>query len=129
MKNGYTLIEVMTTIVIIGLLATLAIPKLTGMQEPAKAGEAIQALNALHAAQLRYCLDHTCPPANYPVCADLDVDMPSTLKNFDLPPDCTDNKGNIGLTRTGGTYTLQVDSAGNFTCPACPANVVRVLPK
>lgn len=150
MKNGYTLVEIMVVISILGILAALVAPRITGSQEAAIAGEAIQVLTALHASQNRYCLENPCPANGYPVvaglnpCADYDIDFP-TLNNFGVPQ-CAAS-GNIGLVRTGATYVLQVtpDVAGvpgvysckaGTACPAvgtcsgdCPGPIDRILPQ
>jgi type II secretory pathway pseudopilin PulG len=115
------------TIVILGILATLAIPRMTGQQDAARAGEAVQTLSALHSAQLRFCLEHDCTGNNYPACGNLDVDIPPLTSFNNLV--CANN-GNISLDSTGIVYTLQVDAAGVFSCPGtCPPVVERIRPK
>ena len=49
-NQGFTLIEIIIVIVIIGVLATLALPKITGQMTTAKSAEAVQMLGAIRAA-------------------------------------------------------------------------------
>lgn len=128
MQKGFTLTEVIITVIILGILATLAIPRMTGSQDAAIAGEGIQALTALHGSQARWCLDHACGAGSYTTaCDDYDVDIPA-LNNFGAPQ--CDSDGNITVTIDGGAYTLQVTADGVYSCSAgtCPGSVLRILP-
>jgi prepilin-type N-terminal cleavage/methylation domain-containing protein len=53
-KMGFTLIELMVVIVIIGVLASLAIPRFTEASDKAKAAEAPRILASYESAQLAY---------------------------------------------------------------------------
>ncbi len=53
-KNGFTLIELMLVTVLIGLLATIAIPKYTNMRERARIATLISDLRNLMTAQEAY---------------------------------------------------------------------------
>lgn len=53
-KKGFTLVELMVVIVIIGILAVLAIPKLTGATVKAKISELPTVLGTYDNAQLAY---------------------------------------------------------------------------
>jgi prepilin-type N-terminal cleavage/methylation domain-containing protein len=55
-KNGFTLIEVIIVIVILGVLATLALPRITGNLETARAAEVMTMFGALRRASVD-CLD------------------------------------------------------------------------
>src|SRR5579859_3538221 len=61
-QSGFTLIELMVVIFIIGLLATLIIPKLSGATDKAKRVKAQADISALKTALDRYYLDNSSYP-------------------------------------------------------------------
>lgn len=123
-QKSFTLIEIIIVVVILGLMAILAIPKIVGAKAQAIFSEGVSALNTLHAAQVRYYFEKSKYAS---VCADLDVAV--TPKNFkDL---VCKSSGEVLLTlNEKTTYTLQVDSAGKFTCTGdgCTQNLKNVCP-
>ncbi|NTV29287.1 MAG: type II secretion system protein [Candidatus Omnitrophica bacterium] len=151
MRTGFTLIEIMITIVILGVVATLAMPKFTGIKESTAAGEAVQVLTSLLQAQQRYCLEHTnaAGTCDYPftdgstasnqnACKTYDVDFPG-LNNFILPQCHGSGSAPIGaiciLTKdsTGYGWNIRVYPDNTWGCPddlsQCPGSVLKVLPK
>ena len=85
MKKGFTLLELLTVVIIIAILATIAVPQFFKAAERARAAEGVNILGVLRSAQLRYYAEH----GNFATrLNDLDVDIP-TAKYF--------NAGSIGL--------------------------------
>jgi len=57
-KKGFTLTEVLIVVVIVGVLASLALPRMTGHQEKAKVSEAVNMLSAMRMGEKNYTIDH-----------------------------------------------------------------------
>ena len=65
MKRGFTLIELMIVVVILGLLASLAIPRFMAASQKAKKSEEFMMLKNIYQAALAYKYEHGCfPPCN-----------------------------------------------------------------
>ena len=113
---GFTLTEIMVTIIIVGVLASLALPRFTGVFERVRASEGVQILTALLRAQKVYEAEHGSYSA---VLAALDVEI-DRAENFNLPP-AVANPGNpvanpiAAITRTG-SYTLDINENGDIAC-------------
>ena len=58
-SNGFTLAEILITLVILGIVAGLAIPVYTGMAEKGRVNEAVVALNSIYMAQKVYALNNS----------------------------------------------------------------------
>lgn len=104
------MIELIIVIVILGVVATLAIPRMSGTTEQARLSEGISAIESFHAAQMRYALEHSGAYTNN--CTLLDIDI--TPKNFGAPV-CAAS-GSVSMTRNGGAYTVTETIAGVFSC-------------
>lgn len=65
-RAGFTLVEILIVVVILGILAGIVIPQMSSATDDAKAGAAIATRNAIHSAILNYYKDH----AAYPVTID-----------------------------------------------------------
>ena len=78
---GFTLLEIMITVVIVGVLAALAIPSYWGALERSRQREAVVNLGLLLDSQKRYYLEYD--PGSYTTdFADLDMDNPNTNAKY-----------------------------------------------
>jgi prepilin-type N-terminal cleavage/methylation domain-containing protein len=123
-KQGFTLIELMVVIVIIGVLASLAIPRFTEASSKAKIAEAPRVLASFESGYLA-ALSETAEPEKM-VSGDLIFEAPTDSRwfKYEMPAASgIDNcsaiaRGDIGKFASGGIlYTKYIKSgsgAGSF---------------
>lgn len=112
-KTGFTILEVIVVVIILGVMASLAMPKLTGSIERTKAQEAVGILTSLRSAQLLYQQETGSFTSSI---ANLGVTI-STPQNFNAPTVSTSSAAVASIVRgTGATYTLSINSAGTISC-------------
>lgn len=103
-NSGFTLVEIMIVVAIIGLLAAIAIPGFTHARASSQANACINNLRQIDAAANQFSQDHSAPagsPINFP---------------GDLTPYIKLNaNGSIPGCPAGGTYSI----AGVGALPAC----------
>jgi len=127
MKRAFTLTELIIAVIIVGILVSFAMPKLTFAIEKARAAEGVKILGILREAQIRYNSVNQGLWLNGTYnSVDLDVSI-STPKFFDLnqtslfPPAWGPSGGYIAATRripntlTGGYY-LAISLNGKVYC-------------
>ncbi len=123
MKNGFTLMELIVVVIIIGILAMIGLPQFFKVVERSRTAEAAQVLGEIRAAQLRYYTGQgnyttNCIEPNN----DLDVNFAS-LKYFNAASIVCGTEA-ASIERNGGSYTMRIEYAtGNLTCSSgtCPA--------
>lgn len=131
MKRGFTLLELIVVIIVLGILASFAIPQFINATEKARAGEALGLLPTIAQAQIRYATEY----GDYTtVLTSLDTEIPANPRYFSItlespmPGLDADGEGNdpVGyLTRTTanrpgnrGGYILTICENGRVYCIA-----------
>ena len=96
-KKGFTLIEILIVVIILGILATLSVPQFTRMIKRARMSEAWAGLGAVRTAQSVYWMEKS---AYAGAVGDLD---------------CDSSSGDFAFTVTGGgaTYTAIATGSGD----------------
>ena len=107
---GFTLIELMIVVVIIGILAAIAIPKFTAVSRASKEAEAPGMLKQIYTLQLRYY-----------------------QKNDTYAPDLNSLEGGSALNADSKYYTFSIVSASPTFCagaaPSAAGTAAGVSPQ
>ena len=126
-QYGFTLIEIIIVVVILGIMASLAIPKILGPNERIRAGEGVQVLTSLLAAQKGYFIDPALGnnAAYAAALGSLDITIP-TPANFNTPNVYNNSAKVADITRKNGpVYTLAIDEFGSITCSGTCTGVCK----
>jgi prepilin-type N-terminal cleavage/methylation domain-containing protein len=126
MKNNraFTLMEMLVVVLIIGVIASVAIPSYSLHIERVRSSEGVQSLTALLAAQKRYQLENSVYSTTL---ANLDLDIAAST-NFNAPTVANNAGAVASIQRISGTipYVLSISDTGTVAC-ACagcnPANI------
>ncbi len=113
-SRGFTLIELMITLVVAGILAAVAYPAFTGYTQRARRADAIKVLTALVQAQERYRSNQS----NYASSLeDLNTDVSLLTPNYEV---AIAGVGNPASLATGYVMTASIKAgsaqAGDSTC-------------
>jgi prepilin-type N-terminal cleavage/methylation domain-containing protein len=84
-KQGFTLIELMIVVVIIGILAALAIPRFTNASARAKEKEADGILKQIYTLQQTYYANNGTYAGNFTALEAVGWENPGTLKHYNMP--------------------------------------------
>ena len=81
MKRGFTLIELLVVVLIIGILASIALPQYEKAVERSRAAEAVTILKSLKDAQEAYYMANGAYAGNLD---QLDIEVPAELRDYVL---------------------------------------------
>ncbi|MEM0913756.1 MAG: prepilin-type N-terminal cleavage/methylation domain-containing protein [Planctomycetota bacterium] len=93
--QGFTLVEILIVVVILGILAAIVIPQFTSASEQAKASSLVSQLQTIRSQLELYQIQHN---GNYPTIAQLNL----AANPWGVMVDRTDENGTIGT--TDGTH-------------------------
>ncbi len=117
MRKGFTLLELIVVIIIIGVLASLAVPQYFKVTERARAAEGLGLLSLIRTSQIRYKAEKAAYATDMTL---LDVDY-TTPKYFTVstPLGTPAEVGKVTRNATQqayGAYVLVISEAGVISC-------------
>lgn len=107
-RKGFTLIEIMIVVLIIGILLAIAVPNFITARDTARAKSCVSNLKQIDAAKQQWAMDNKKLGTDTPVDADL---SPTYIK------------GTMPACPSGGTYTINAVD----TDPTCSIGGTHVL--
>jgi type IV pilus assembly protein PilE len=118
---GFTLLELIIVIIVIGILASIALPRYIRIAEKGRAAEAKNILSSIRSAQMRYAAQH----ADYATgIANLDLNLPAakyftyattcaTATDLSSTTACMATASRTGTENPGmGTYVMNISMGG-----------------
>ena len=126
--RGFTLLEIMVTIIIIGVIAVIAIPRFNYAVEKTKSAEGVHILESLREAQKAYYFEHE-SYANSLEGQQLEIDPNDFVsKNFNTPEISNDSNKVASIKRNESPgYILSIDEAGNISCSAGSSDICKKI--
>ena len=120
-ERGYTLYELLFTIIIIGVIVSIALPRYTASIEKMRSAEGVQTLTAILNAEKMFYIDN-----NHTYTTDinqLDVEIPNS--SIFSTPELQDDPTALATVRRNdpnNAYYLTIDENGIITCTgdSCP---------
>jgi len=109
-NKGFTLIELLVVIAVLGILAGIAVPRLTGVNEEAQIAEAKSALRNVQTGVEVYFAVENELPADLTTAGDSAkaVDEYVSLEGYTLGGEVSSNNINYTPAEGGDSYTLEV---------------------
>lgn len=104
-KKGFTLLEVLIVVIIIGILAAISLPQYTATLEKSRSGEASTNVGSIRTAIDRYWYQNSSCPSTFD---NLDIDNPNDVTNALYVYSITDD-GTDASTRA---YTVTAERSG-----------------
>ena len=111
-QNGYTLTEVIITVIVLGIIASMAIPNYLISVERTKASEGVQMLEALLNAQRRHLLEYNEYATDI---SQLDIEVKTPTDKF-TDPSVSNETDQLATVKRIALYKLSIDEDGNINC-------------
>ena len=105
-KNGFTLLELLVVVLIIGILAAIALPQYKLAVEKTKSAEALTVLQSILRAQQNYYLANGVYTKLF---SDLDISLPGNIKTFSNREQLTLSSG--WAINLGDVYTHAINKS------------------
>jgi type IV pilus assembly protein PilE len=112
---GYSLLEAIISVIILGIVISVAIPNFTVTIEKTRASEGVKILSEVLTAQRAFFAEHQAYATDW---ADLDITItnPENFNNLDDTSVDNDPTAVAVVQRSNGAYTLSIDEDGDITC-------------
>ena len=128
LKSGFTLLEMMVVVILIGILASIALPRYIRTVEKGRAAEAKHNLGVIRDAELAYYIEfnafttdltaiqqNSLPTAcNANFYFNYSVSVPSGTTFTATADRCTSGSGGKPPNYSGGTYRLNITDTGSL---------------
>ena len=112
-RRGFTLLELLMVVIIIGILASIALPQYFNMSERSRATEALTNLDAIRSSEMRYKAEYS----NYTTSLNaLDVTVATAGQYWNFSVTNTAAGSNARATRTTTNATIDIDLDSGNTC-------------
>ncbi len=113
-QQGFTLIELMIVVVIIGVLAAIAIPKFGAATDLAKEKEALGILKQVYVYQTAYQFEYGGYATSHAELSKSGWGVPSTLKYYTMPADPSLPLCMTKIPGSGGHPSRSIATDGQF---------------